>query len=201
MAEKIENEVTVKVTCSESELIKYLINKGFKPGNTFSLDDYYYLPSSLDIQNMTEREILSKAIILRYIEEEGKIFQKITFKIKNFDDNGDIISQKAINCDVLNIEDAKKLFKALGYYEIMNIKENDIIYYKDGFELAIKFIENSDILIEIETEPNTKWDTIEKIKAILSEMDMPIEKDKYFIKKAENELNKVLKRQIKKERT
>lgn len=194
MAEKLENEVTVRVTCSESELIKYLIKEGFKAGRTFSLDDYYYIPSELDIQNMTIREILSKAIIIRHIEEEGKIFQKITFKIKNIVDNGDIINQKAINCDVSNIEDAKKLFKSLGYYEIMNIKENDIIYYKDKFELAIKFIENSDILIEIETEPNTKWDTIEKIKTILSEMNMPIEKDKYFVKKAENELNKVLKR-------
>ena len=76
----------------------------------------------------------------------------------------------------------------------MNIKENDIIYYKHNFELAIKFIENSDILIEIETEPDTKWDTVENIKSIISEMDLPIEKDNYFIKKAENELNKILKR-------
>ena len=76
----------------------------------------------------------------------------------------------------------------------MNIKENDIIYYKNKSELAIKFIENSDILIEIETEPNTEWDSIEKIKTIISEIDIPIEKDRYFIKKAENELNKILKR-------
>lgn len=76
----------------------------------------------------------------------------------------------------------------------MNIKENDIIYHKNGLELALKFIENSDILIEIETEPNTEWDTIEKIKEILLQIDLPIEKDEYFIKKAENELNKILKR-------
>ena len=143
---------------------------------------------------MTTREILSKAIILRYIVDDGRIIQKITFKIKNIADNGDIISQKAINCDVLDIEDAKKIFNSIGYYEIMNIKENDIIYHKNKFELAIKFIENSDILIEIETEPNTEWDSIEKIKTIISEIDMPIEKDRYFIKKAENELNKILKR-------
>lgn len=76
----------------------------------------------------------------------------------------------------------------------MNIKEEDIIYYKNKFELAIKFIKDSDILIEIETEPNTEWSTIENIKTIISEMNMPIEKDNYFIKKAENELNKILKR-------
>ena len=194
MAEKVENEVTVKVLCSKNELIDSLIKQGFKAGRTFSLDDDYYIPSELDIQNMTTREILSKAIILRYIVDDGKIIQKITFKIKNIADNGDVISQKAINCDVLNIEDAKKLFDSLDYYEIMNIKENDIIYYKNEFELAIKFIENSDILIEIETELNTEWDTIEKIKTIISEMKLPIEKGEYFIKKAENELNKILKR-------
>ena len=194
MAEKEENEITVKVLCSGNELLDCLIKQGFKEGRTFSLDDYYYIPSELDIQNMTTREILSKAIILRYIVDDGKIIQKITFKVKNIADNGDIISQKAINCDILNIEDAKKIFESLDYYEIMNIKENDIIYYKNKFELAIKFIENSDILIEIETESNTEWDTIEKIKTIISEMKLPIEKGEYFIKKAENELNKILNR-------
>ena len=194
MAEKVENEITVKVLSSEKELLESLIKQGFKAGRTFSIDDYYYIPSELDIKNMTTREILSKAIILRYIVDGEKTIQKIMYKIKNIADNGDIISQKAINCDVLNIEDAKKLFKSLDYYEIMNIKENDIIYYKNKFELAIKFIENSDILIEIETESNTEWDTIEKIKKIISEMKLPIEKGEYFIKKAEIELNKILKR-------
>lgn len=33
----------------------------------------------------------------------------------------------------------------------MNIKESDVLYYKDDFELAIKFIANSNTLIEIET--------------------------------------------------
>lgn len=194
MAIKEENEVTVRVICSKDELINYLRKQEFKSGREFSLDDYYYIPSSLNIDNMSAREILSKAIILRYIVDDGKIVQKITYKIKNIAENGDIISQRAINCDVQNIEDAKKIFEALDYYEIINIKENDIIYYKNNFELAIKFIKNSDILIEIETEPDTKWDTVENIKSIISEMNLPIEKDNYFIKKAENELNKILKK-------
>ena len=194
MAIKEENEVTVRVVCSNDELINYLKKQGFKSGREFSLDDDYYIPSSLNIDNMSAREILSKAIILRYIVDDGKIIQKITYKIKDIDKNGDIISQRAINCDVQNIEDAKKIFEALDYYEIMNIKENDIIYYKNNFELAIKYIEKGDILIEIETEPNTKWDTVENIKSIISEINLPIEKDNYFIKKAEIELNKILKR-------
>ena len=194
MSVKEENEITVKVTCSKDELLKCLTSKGFKSGRTFSLDDYYFIPNSLNIKSMSTREIIAKAVIIRYIVNDGKVSQKVTFKIKDIADNGDIISQRAINCNVYTIDEAKKLFEALGYYEIMNIKENDIVYSKDGFELAIKFIENSNILIEIETEPNTEWDTIEKIKNIISQLNIPIEKDKYFIKKAEDELNKILKR-------
>lgn len=59
--------------------------------------------------------------------------------------------------------------------------------------MAVKYIENSDTLIEIETEPNTQWDSVERIKRIIDELNIPIEKDHYFIKKAENQLEKILK--------
>ena len=192
MSIKEENEITVKVICSKNELLKSLVDKGFKEGRTFSLDDYYFIPNNLDIENMTTRDIVSKSVIIRYIVNERKIRQVITFKIKDINDNDDIINQQAINCDIYNIEEAKKLFETIGYYEIMNIKENDIVYSKNGLELALKFINNGEILIEIETKPNTEWDTIEKIKNIISTLELPIEKDKYFVKKAENELNRIL---------
>lgn len=194
MAIKEENEITVKVVCSKKNLLKHLKNKGYKEGRVFSLNDYYFIPKDLDIEKMTTREIISKAVIIRYIVNEGKVRQVITFKIKEINDNGDIINQQAINCDIYNIEEAKKLFETIGYYEIMNIKESDIIYSKNGLELALKFINNGEILIEIETEPNTEWDTIEKIKDIIFDLNLPIERNKYFVKKAENELNRILRR-------
>ena len=85
-------------------------------------------------------------------KREGKISKKITVKIKNFDEHGDILSQKSVNCDIASIEDAKNLLKAMGYKEIMNIKEENIVYEKDGFELAIKNVINGDNLIEVELE-------------------------------------------------
>lgn len=194
MSNKESNEVTVKIISTKEELINLLTSKGFKKGREFSLDDYYFIPNNLDIDKLSTREILAKAVIIRYIIDDGDIIQKITFKRKNIDESGNILSQDSVNCDVLNIEDAKKLFLAIGYSQIMNIKENDIIYYKDGFELALKFIKNGDFLIEIETEENTEWDTINKIKKIIEELNLPIQKNNYFVKKAENELNKILKR-------
>lgn len=192
MSVKEENEITVKVTCSNDELIKHLTNKGFNEDREFTLDDYYLIPKDLDIENLTTREILAKAIIIRYIVDDGKIIQKITFKKKNINEKGEILSQKATNCYILDFRAGINLFNELGYYEIMNIKESDVIYYKDKIELALKFIENSNTLIEIETNDN--FDTIDKLKKLVNEIEIPIEKDTYFVKKAEDELNKILKR-------
>ena len=192
MSVKDENEITIKVTCSNDELIKHLTNKGFNEGRKFTLDDYYLIPKDMYIEKLTTREILAKAVIIRYIVDDGKIIQKITFKKKNINEKGEILSQKATNCDILDFRAGINLFNELGYYEIMNIKESNVIYFKDKLELAIKFIENSNTLIEIETGENFK--TINELKKLVIDLEIPIEKDNFFVKKAEDELNKILKR-------
>ena len=192
MSVKEANEITIKVTCSNEQLIKHLTEKGFSEGRKFTLDDYYLIPKNLKLDELTTREILSKAVIIRYIVDDGRIIQKITFKKKNINSNGEILSQKAINCDVLDYKAGINLFNELGYYEIMNLKESDVIYYKDKLELAIKFIENSSTLIEIETDEN--FETIDELKKLVVNLEIPIEKYNFFVKKAENELNKILKR-------
>ena len=75
----------------------------------------------------------------------------------------------------------------------MTIREDDIVYEKDDFELAIKNIVNGDKLIEIETnDKNPAFNTIEKLKRKLTEIDIPIYEDNYFVKKAEIESDKIL---------
>lgn len=120
--------------------------------------------------------------------------KNITYKLKKFADNGDILSQKSINCDIYDIEQAKLLLKAIGYHQIMNIKENNVIYTKENLELAVKDIKNGDILIEIETKPDSNFDTVDKLKNIIIDLEIPIEDNQFFVKKAEVELNKILDR-------
>ena len=75
----------------------------------------------------------------------------------------------------------------------MNIKENGNIYGKDGFQIAIKDIINGEKLIEVETvENDSELDTTEKLKEKINELQIPIDTNDYFVKKAEIELKKIL---------
>ena len=49
MSIKEENEITIKVICSNDELIKLLTSKGLNESEKFTLDDYYLIPKDLDI--------------------------------------------------------------------------------------------------------------------------------------------------------
>ena len=187
---KQENEITIRILCSKEKLIKHLEEKGLKKGRRFRLDDHYLIPKTLKLEELTVREILSKAVIIRNIDNDGKIVNKITFKKKNINEKGEIVSQTATSCEVLDYTEGIRLFEELGYYEIMNIIEDDIIYYNDNIEIAIKDVYNGDLLIE--TETNNNITTIEELKKMIERLEILFEKDNYFVKKAEERLGKVL---------
>ncbi|MCI8655206.1 MAG: hypothetical protein HFJ48_04975 [Clostridia bacterium] len=197
MAIKEENEITVKIKCSINELCTILNKKEFNIVDKFTMNDIFMIPNTIkkEIHNLTSREILKKAVLIRNKDNQLKkqTDKKITFKKKEFDYNGDILSQQAINCDIVNIDEAIKLFEAIGYYKIMHITENDVVYGKDDFEIAIKDIQNGDNLIEIETVANNKkFNTIEKLKKQIIDLEIPIDTTNFFVKKAEVELNKLM---------
>lgn len=199
MGIKQENEITMKVNCGISELCKILEDKGFKVIDKFTMNDIFMIPNTLKskIKELTSREILKEAILIRDIENQLKEnrTKKITFKKKTFNENGDILSQESINCNIFNIDEAVNLFQAINYYKIMNIVESDTVYGKEDFEIAIKDIENGDNLIEVETVSNNDHiNTIEKLKSQIINIQIPVDTNNFFVKKAEIELDKILKR-------
>lgn len=194
MSLKESNEITVKITCPLQELHRILEFKGFKIVDKFTIDDKFMILKTTNLKEENSRDILAKAILIRDIigNMEKRKTKKITFKNKQFDSQGNIVFQNSINCDITNIEDAISIFQAIGYFQVMEIIENDIVYEKDGFQLAIKDIKNGAKLIEIETDE--KYDTIDKLKMKLKEIKIPVDENDYFVKKAELELDKVKKR-------
>lgn len=184
------NEITVKANVSVAELEEELIKKGFEFCNKYKHIDIFLIPKSVNLNN-SARNILKEAIILR----EGigissnRNSKKITFKIKDIDNLGNIISQSAVKCKIESIEDAKKLFEAIEYKELMKLEEIHSTYEYDKFKVILKEMKNKQTLVEIET--NTYYKTINELKGKLIELELPIDKSNYFVKKAEEELEKL----------
>lgn len=196
----MSNEITIKISCSLKEMYDTLENKGFLISDKFHLEDIYYVPNSINIKEQPIRKTLSEYVLVRNITQfEPNDFinsyniTNITYKSKKIASNGDIIDQEKTDCKIYNKEQGKKILEKLGYKEIMTIKEKTIVYKKDELELAIKDVENGDNLIEIETiEDNPELDTTDKLKEKINELQIPIETNDYFVKKAENELRRIL---------
>ena len=186
------NEITVRIKNSIKEMNEILKRKGFKVKKEYILNDTFFVPKGLNLDELSVRESLSKAVILRDIEiliPNKERVCKLTFKKKEIDQLGNILKQEKVDCEILNLQNAKKFIEAIGYIEIMRIREKDVEYTNGEIEIATKDIENGDKLIEV--EENERFDTIEKLKQKVKELELPIETDNYFVKKAEMELEKV----------
>ena len=195
----MNNEITVKLKCSIKEIIKILEEKRFKEVNEYLLTDTYYVPKDIEINVSSIRQILSQSIMIREFkkkEENGitKSNPRFTIKKKDIAQNGEIVNQEKIDCEIMNAEDGKNFLQVIGYKQLMTIKEKGIIFQNGELEIQVKDIINGDKLIEIELkENNEKLNTIEKVKKELNKLDLPIDKNDYFIKKAEIELKKLIK--------
>ncbi len=107
---------------------------------------------------------------------------------------GEILSQKSFNVEIKDEKSGKEFLEAIGYKEIMEIKDNNIVYGKNNFQIATKNIENGENLIEIEIDENDeRYNNIDKIKEKLISLNLPLYMDNFFVKKAEIELEKKLK--------
>lgn len=193
----MKNEITVRVKCSESELINILKNKGFYLIDKFNVIDTYYINKNKKLNEITLNNFFKKNILLRHIKQyKGSNFKdyydefKITYKTKNIASNGDIIQQNKYDCKIFDINEGRKLLKALGYKALFTITEETVTYYNDRINLDIKAVEGGDILLELET--NKKLDTIDKLKQEIKNLEIPIDESDFFVKKAERKLKDLL---------
>lgn len=196
----MSNEITVRITCSLQEIYNILKSKGFSIVDKYNLEDTYYILNNIDISEQPIREILKKYVLIRNITQfvpddfiDSYNLFTMTFKNKKIALDGTIISQDKKDCQIQNMEQGKAFIESLGYKEIMTIKENSIVYGKGKLKLAIKDVVNGDNLIEIETiEDDAELDTTDKLKATINELQIPIDTNDYFVKKAEIELKKII---------
>ena len=143
-------EVTTKVNDSLENAIKKLEDQGFKKIRESRIEDAYLTQRVKDLKHDNIVDILSSCVLLRYLNVNNEqTFKKITYKNKVYE--GDtVISEEKINLNCEDLEKAEKLFNALGFEKLVDVKYDVIVLAKGKLEFAFQNVENLGLLLEYE---------------------------------------------------
>lgn len=183
-------EVTVKLIDKIETAIQKLENQGFKKIRESDIHDIYLTNLNKKMCNDNIQEFLSHSVLLRNLNLGNKKIKKITYKNKELDNNGDVISEQKINLNCDDLEKAEKLFNYLGFKRLVEVKYHVIVYEKNGMEFAFQIVENLGTLIEYEHKDDFSNKTISEINEVKSRLIDDIKKykinisDEHDIKKA-----------------
>ena len=185
---KLENEITVEVLETKENVIKSISNDGFKLEKEYDINDMYLVKKEFE-NCKNYNELLNNSILIRVISEKSNTIKLITYKQKNIDDKGNILNQINANVEINNIDDAYNMLKLIGYVDLIKIRDHISIYEKDnGDELGLQFV-NDKIYIEIEEKcehTGKRYESLDYMKNIITNLNLPIKDENYYAKKAED---------------
>jgi len=158
-----EVEITLKVNESLEECRTKLEKIGFKVIRKSVVEDIYMTQNLSINQDSDIDNILKKSVLVRYLNANGQEYRKITYKNKDYDNLGNMVSEKKINVDCNDVVKAVELFKALDFKELIKVKY-DVMVMSDGLkEFALQEVENLGLLLEYECYKNMDNSSNEEI--------------------------------------
>lgn len=187
---KYENEITVEVSISISELINLLTKQKFKLVEVYDVIDTYMVNNNY-INYNDPLILLSNSILIRNVITNTKSKKIITYKYKEYNDKLEIIKQGKLDCNIIDLTEAINLFKKINYQELINVSDHVSVYTNGIDEIAIEEVNNKHIYIEIEEKCNNinkTYSSIEEMKEVIKKYHIPIKTEDYYVKKALIEL-------------
>ncbi|MBQ9314897.1 MAG: hypothetical protein IJ220_07945 [Clostridia bacterium] len=163
-------EITVRLDEDIKSAIEKLEKQGFKKIRESNIDDIYMTNLDEEICEEKIQEFLKNAVLLRKLELENEVIKKLTYKNKEFNSEGDVISEQKVNVGCDDLEKAKRLFECLKFKELVEVKYHVIVYKKDNKEFAFQQVDNLGTLIEYENEEDFSEKSIEEINSTKEKM-------------------------------
>ena len=156
-------EITTRVKDSLENIDKILKNKNFEIIRKSQIEDVYLSNFKNNLTDNNINDILSKSVLVRYLDENGNIYKKITYKDKRYVNNV-LQYEEKINISIDNTQNAIKLFKKIGFEKLVTVKYDSIVYSNKKLELAFQNVENLGLLLEYENKNDFDNATQEVIK-------------------------------------
>lgn len=163
-------EITVRLDENMQSAISKLENQGFKKIRESQIDDVYMTAKLKELNKDNIQTILKKSVLLRNLKLENKEIKKITYKNKEIDKNGDVISEQKINLDCSDLEKAKDLFQHLEFEELIRVRYKVTVYSNGKVEYAFQDVENLGVLIEYENMDDFEGKSLDEINSVKKNM-------------------------------
>lgn len=144
-------EITTRVKDSLENIDKILKNKNFEIIRKSQIEDVYLSNFKNNLTDNNINDILSKSVLVRYLDENGNIYKKITYKDKRYVNNV-LQYEEKINISIDNTQNAIKLFEKIGFEKLVTVKYDCIVYSNKKLELAFQNVENLGLLLEYENK-------------------------------------------------
>lgn len=163
-------EITVRLNESLESASEKLSERGYKLIRESDIYDIYMSSRINELNKDNITTILSKCVLLRSLKLEDKEIKKITYKNKEYDEKGDVVSEKKINLNCEDLNKAYELFLNLDFEKLVEVKYHVSVYEKNGIEYAFQEVENLGILIEYENLNDFDGKSIDEINVEKAKM-------------------------------
>lgn len=165
-----ETEITVEVLDNLDNLTKMLKEKGFVLESEFDMIDHYFSKHSTEMLKTLEyKDIINQSFLVRELTKND--YKSLLFKSKVFDEDGNVIAEEKVKCNIDSIENAVKIFNLAGLNNWLKIKQHLLVFENDKFGFAIQVVDGLGTFIEYEeTESIKHLPEQEKINSMLADL-------------------------------
>lgn len=155
-------EITTRVLETLDSITQKLEKQGFQIIRKSRVEDEYLTQYQGAFEQKHILEMLSSSVLLRYLNANGKITKKITYKQKTYQ-NEIVMTEEKINVNCDDLDTAKKLFLALHFRPLVKVCYDVIVFSNQKIELAFQNVENLGLLVEYENVKDFSDSTEEEI--------------------------------------
>lgn len=155
-------EITTRVLETLNSITQKLEKQGFQIIRKSRVEDEYLTQYQGDFEQKHILKMLSSSVLLRYLDVNGKITKKITYKQKTYQ-NEIVMTEEKINVNCDDLDMAKKLFLALHFRPLVKVGYDVIVFSNQKIELAFQTVENLGLLVEYENVKDFSDSTEEEI--------------------------------------
>lgn len=145
-------EITVQIMFSRQQTIAVLRMEGFRLVNKKLMHDMYYTHLPHD-QKHSYRDLIANSVLLRRISDAKN---KVIYKHKFFDANGNVFSEERTDCIVDCWVDMTKIFGLANFPMWCEKRTILYVFERDGREICLQEVDGLGLFMEIESDKYTK---------------------------------------------